>query len=129
MRIAARLCLGWCGALFALPAAAQDAIKYKVAPEKEQQLGIYATVAEPCLGAPIPQLRIAEAPKGGKLIIRVLAAPIPAGDAVCGGKKIPAMVVFYQSDKGFLGVDRVALDIGIKGQPIRHQTITITVGE
>ena len=118
-----------CCALFTLPAAAQDAIKYKVAPEKEQQLGIYATVAEPCLGAPIPQLRIAEAPKGGKLIIRVLAAPIPAGDAVCGGKKIPAMVVFYQSDKGFLGVDRVSLDIGIKGQPIRHQTITITVGE
>lgn len=40
-----------------------------------------------------------------------------------------AMVVFYQSDKGFLGVDRVALDIGIKGQPIRQQNIEITVGE
>jgi hypothetical protein len=113
--------------LVSCPAVAQDSISYNASPEKEIQLGIYATVAEPCLGNPIPQLRIAKAPTGGKLIVRVLAAPIPAGDAVCAGKKIPAQVVYYQSDPGFAGEDQVILDIGVKGQPIRTQEISIVV--
>ncbi|WP_274628654.1 hypothetical protein [Arvimicrobium flavum] len=106
-----------------------DKISYDATPGKELQLGIFATVAEPCQGAPIPQLRIAKAPVGGKLIIRVLAVPIPQTDQVCAGKRIPAQVVFYQSDTGFSGSDSVVLDVGVKGQPIRTQEISITVGK
>lgn len=114
---------------FATGAAAQDKLAYKVESGKEIRVGIYATVTEPCKGAPVPQLRIARAPTGGKLIIRLMIVPVPETDKVCAGKKLPAQVLFYQSDPGFSGLDVVVIDAGVPGQSVRSQEISVTVGK
>lgn len=125
----AAMAIGALGLPAAAVAAEANKLAYTVESGKEIRIGIYATVAEPCKGAPVPQMRISRAPTGGKLIVRLMVVPIPETDAVCAGKKLPAQVLFYQSDPGFSGLDVVVIDAGVPGQAIQSQEISVTVGK
>ena len=75
------------------------------------QLGYYASAHKTtCAPAPIPTIRIVEAPKSGTLMVRraLLATDKIVG---CPNLKTPAQVVFYQAHAGAAGSDHVVYEV------------------
>jgi hypothetical protein len=67
-----------------------------------------AAAHKDCTPAPLPTIRVIEAPKSGTLTVRrgELKTDQVAG---CPGLKTPAQVVFYQARAGTLGTDHPRL--------------------
>ena len=78
---------------------------------KPVQLGYYASAHKnTCTPAPIPTIRVIEAPKSGTLRVRraLLTTDKIAG---CPSLKIPAQVVFYQAHAGTVGTDHLTYEV------------------
>jgi hypothetical protein len=75
------------------------------------QLGYYASAHKnTCAPAPIPTIRIIEAPKSGTLMVR--RALLTTNKIVgCPSLKTPAQVVFYQAHAGATGSDHVVYEV------------------
>ena len=46
---------------------------------------------------------------------------------MCNGKAVQAMGVFYKSNEGFVGSDKVSLDVDFRDGDVRTLTYNITV--
>ena len=70
--------------------------------DKPVQLGYHASAHKNCTPAPLPTIRVIEAPKSGMLTVRraVLTTERVAG---CPGLKTPAQVVLYLARPGYAG--------------------------
>jgi len=92
------------------PAPTSNYTSFEVVPGKPVQLGYYASAHKNCTPAPLPVIRVIEAPKSGTLTVRrgQLKTDQVAG---CPGLKIPAQVVFYQARVGATGGDHLVYEV------------------
>ena len=93
-------------AALAQPAPSGNYTSFEATSAKPVQIGYYAEAHKDCTPAPLPTIRVIEAPKSGTLTVRVgeLKTNQVAG---CPGLKTPARVVFYQARAGTLGTDHL----------------------
>jgi hypothetical protein len=80
------------------PAPTSNYTSFEATTAKPVQLGYHASAHKNCTPAPLPVVRVIEAPNSGMLTVRrgELKTEQVAG---CPGLKIPAQVVFYQARK------------------------------
>lgn len=97
-------------AAFAQPAPTSNYTSFEATPGKPVQLGYYASAHKDCTPAPLPVVRVIEAPKSGTLTVRrgELKTDQVAG---CPGLKMPAQVVFYQARAGATGSDHLVYEV------------------
>jgi len=103
---------GAAASLTAAAALAQDAnyTSVEATSGKLLQLSYHASAHKNCTAAPLPTIRVIEAPKYGTLTVRgaVLKTDKIAG---CPGLKTPAQVVFYMAHAGYAGSDHVKYEV------------------
>lgn len=91
------------------------------------ELSYHASAHKNCTPAPLPTVRVIEAPKSGTLTVRraVLTTDKIAG---CPELKVPAQVVFYQASTGYAGPDHVSYEMTTENgeDAIYDMTITVT---
>jgi hypothetical protein len=114
--------------LTATTAFAQDAnyTSVEATSEKPVQLSYHASAHKNCTPAPLPTIRVIEAPKSGTLTVRkaVLKTDKIAG---CPGLKTPAQVVFYLARPGYTGPDHVKYEVTSENGEVATNDVTITV--
>jgi hypothetical protein len=90
------------------------------------QLSYHASAHKNCTPAPLPTVRVIEAPKSGTLTVRgaVLKTDKVAG---CPGLKTPAQVVFYLARPGYAGPDHVKYEVTSENGEIGAYDVTIGV--
>jgi hypothetical protein len=90
------------------------------------QLSYHATAHKNCTPAPLPVVRVIEAPKSGMLTVRkaVLTTDKVAG---CPAVKTPAQVVLYQARVGYAGPDHVKYEVTSENGEVATYDVTITV--
>jgi hypothetical protein len=121
------LCLT--AALMATATLAQDAnySSVEATSEKPVQLGYHASANKKnCTPAPLPNIRVIEAPTSGTLTVRkaVLTTDRVAG---CPILKTPAQVVLYLARAGYAGPDRVKYEVTSESGAVATYDITIIV--
>ena len=94
----------------AQPAPTSNYTSFEATSGKPVQLGYYGSAHKNCTPAPLPVVRVIEAPKSGMLTVRrgELKTDQVAG---CPGLKIPAQVVFYQARVGATGSDHLVYEV------------------
>ena len=97
-------------AALAQPAPTSNYTSFEATSAKPVQLGFYASANKNCTPAPLPTIRVIEAPKSGTLTVRrgELKTDQIAG---CPGLKTPAQVVFYQARAGAVGADHLVYEV------------------
>ena len=93
---------------------------------KPVQLSYHASAHKNCTPAPLPTIRVIEAPKSGTLTVRgaVLKTDKIAG---CPGLKTPAQVVFYSARAGYAGADHVKYEVTSENGEVATNDVTIVV--
>jgi hypothetical protein len=147
-----RACLWLTFVFFPLAASAQDqkeapaqaapkAVITRAVPETVVQREVFtgneARIAAPnwvntdCSSGAVPDLRIATPPANGELRQEEITMPIDRpkdnNRAICNGKPVKAMGVFYKSKAGYTGADNVVIDIDFKTGVVRRFNYKITV--
>jgi hypothetical protein len=100
----------------AAPGQAQDQ-QVPTASGQEVRLLVVTNTGGECSGLPVPDVRIAEAPRSGIIIVRFGQSRFPQEAPQCAGRDVVGLAVFYRSNVGFSGTDRVRLEAGGSGQP------------
>jgi hypothetical protein len=110
------------------PTATSNYTSFEATAAKPVQLGYYASAHKNCTPAPIPTIRVIEAPKSGILTVRrgELKTDQIAG---CPGLKMPAQVVFYQARAGATGSDRLVYEVTNPTGEVGTYDVTITIKE
>jgi hypothetical protein len=110
----------------AQPAPTSNYTSFEVTAAKPVQLGYYASAHKNCTLAPIPTIRVIEAPKSGTLTVRrgELKTDQIAG---CPGLKMPAQVVFYQARAGTTGSDHLVYEVTNPTGEVGTYDVTITI--
>jgi hypothetical protein len=84
----------------------------------EMLMGVFNTLASDCSASVRPDVRIVAPPANGVVRFDAIIAPVerPPSDirAVCNGKRVISVGIFYKPNKGFVGVDAAALDIDFR---------------
>ena len=113
-------------AAFAQPAPTSNYTSFEATPGKPVQLGYYASAHKDCTPAPLPVVRVIEAPKSGTLTVRrgELKTDQVAG---CPGLKMPAQVVFYQARAGATGSDHLVYEVTNPTGEVGSYYVTITI--
>jgi hypothetical protein len=95
---------------------------------KVVRIGAYFNVQSNCTSGPVPILRLAEPPQGGRVVIKRANIRVTNAGA-CLSAEVPGYVAFYQSRPDFSGTDKVAIEIRLpnRGTAINIQRITINV--
>jgi hypothetical protein len=90
------------------------------------QLSYHASAHKNCTPAPLPTIRVIEAPKSGTLTVRgaVLKTNKVAG---CPGLKTPAQVVFYLAHAAYVGPDHVKYEVTSENGEVATNDVTIVV--
>lgn len=93
-------------AALAQAASSMNYTSFDATSAKPVQVGYYGSAHKDCTPAPLPTIRVVEAPKSGTFTVRrgVLTTNNLAG---CPGLKIPAQVAFYQARPGVTGTDHI----------------------
>ncbi|QND14021.1 hypothetical protein HB775_09130 [Rhizobium leguminosarum bv. trifolii] len=95
------------------------------------KLGVAFSLNPDCSAKAVPEVRIREAPKHGKVeSLRELAFPNGKDEyKKCNGTKVLATVGYYTSDKGFVGKDRIVVRTSDKNGQVDEGVLNITVVE
>jgi hypothetical protein len=114
--------------LTAATALAQD-VNYtsvEATSDKPVQLSYHASAHKNCTAAPLPTIRVIEAPKSGTLTVRgaVLKTDKVAG---CPALKTAAQVVFYLAHAGYVGPDHVKYEVTSANGEVATNDVTIVV--
>jgi hypothetical protein len=111
---------------------AQDApsvnyTSFDATPAAPVQLGYYGAFHKDCSPAPLPTIRVSEAPKSGTLTIRP-GQLTTSSTAQCPGAKIPALVASYQARSGARGTDHLVYEV-VEASHVAAYDVTITIKE
>jgi hypothetical protein len=87
--------------------------------QRQLLVSFYATGSD-CTSLGYPTLKVAKAPKHGEVSVEqgIALADFGKDDArsVCNGQTVPATVIYYTSEPGFVGADSVEFErIGVRG--------------
>jgi hypothetical protein len=90
------------------------------------QLTYHAWAHKNCTLAPLPTVRVTQAPKDGVLMVRkaVLTTDKVAG---CPRLKTPAQIVFYQAREGYTGPDHISYEVTNPDGELGAFDVAITV--
>ena len=112
----------------AQPAPTSNYTTFEATSAKPVQLGYYASANKNCTPAPLPTIRVIEAPKSGTLTVRrgELKTDIILG---CPGLKMPAQVAFYQARAGATGSDHLVYEVTTLTGEVGTYDVTITIKE
>jgi hypothetical protein len=79
-------------------------------PEEVVQLGYYASANKDCSPAPLPAVRVTQAPRLGMLSVRrgMLTTDKVVG---CPALKTPAEIAFYEARAGSSGTDHITYEV------------------
>jgi hypothetical protein len=84
----------------------------------EMLMGVFNTLASDCSASVRPDVRIVTPPANGVVSFDGIVAAVerPPGDirAVCNGKRVISVGIFYKPNKGFVGADAAALEIDFR---------------
>lgn len=94
-------------------------VRGAVSGQKQVIVSFYATAPD-CTSLGYPTLKLAKPPQHGQVSIEKGAAFATFGKddprSVCNGKEVPATVIYYTSNPGFIGTDSVDFErIGVAG--------------
>jgi len=111
---------------------AQDApsvnyTSFDATPAAPVQLGYYGAFHKDCSPAPLPTIRVIEAPKSGTLTNRP-GQLTTSSTAQCPGAKIPALVASYQARSGARGTDHLVYEV-VEASHVAAYDVTITIKE
>ena len=126
--IAALFAATLAAAALAAPALAQTTVTRTetTAPGKAVRLLIAPNLKKDCSNGPMPEIKVASAPKNGSIITKTGKLKTPSGYR-CPNKEAEAQAVFYQSKPGFSGTDQVLVEIKTSEGSVQRQDIRITV--
>ena len=98
----------------------------EITTDKPVQLSYHASAHKNCTPAPLPTVRVIEAPKSGMLTVRraVLTTDKVAG---CPAVKVPAQVAFYRAHAGYVGPDHVKYEVTSENGEVATYDVTITI--
>jgi hypothetical protein len=87
--------------------------------QRQLIVSFYATAPD-CTSLGYPTLKVAKPPQHGQVSVEQGTALANFGKddarSVCNGKSVPATVIYYTSEPGFIGADSVAFErIGVAG--------------
>ena len=85
-----------------------------------QQINSFYNLNPDCTSGGYPTLKVARAPQHGQVVVEqgMDFAEFPKDNirSACNGRSVPATLIFYTSEPGFVGTDTVAFDrIGVAG--------------
>ncbi len=97
-------------------------------PGKPVELGYHATARKNCSPAPLPTIRVIEAPRSGVLTVRKgeLTTSRVAG---CPKLKTPVQVVLYEARAGQGGTDHVIYEVTSVDGEVSRYDVTIKIGK
>jgi hypothetical protein len=115
-------------AAFAQPGPSRNYTSFEATSAKPTQLGYYASAHKDCTPAPLPVVRVIEAPKSGTLTVRrgELKTDRVTG---CPGLKTPVQVVFYQARVSATGSDHLVYEVTNPTGEAATYDVTITIRE
>jgi hypothetical protein len=101
------------------PAGQTQQVRGAVTGQKQLIVSFYATAPD-CTSLGYPTLKLAKPPHHGQVSIEKGTAFATFGKDdprnLCNGKEVPATVIHYTSEPGFIGTDSVAFErIGVAG--------------
>lgn len=87
---------------------------------QRQEIFVVYNNANDCSTTGYPTMKVAKPPQHGQVSVEqgsaIAAYPKTDMRNICNGKTVPATVIYYTSEPGFVGTDSVAFDrIGTKG--------------
>lgn len=94
-------------------------VRGAVSGQKQLIVSFYATASN-CTSLGYPTLKLVKPPQHGQVSIEKGTEFATFGKddprSVCNGKEVPATVIYYTSEPGFIGADSVAFErIGVAG--------------
>jgi len=97
----------------------------------EFRLGAMNYVKADCSSGPVPDVRIVAKPANGELrteqIVYIVDRTPDNRRAHCNGKEVDAVGLFYKSRDGFVGRDKVLVDVDYKNGTVRRFLYDIAV--
>jgi hypothetical protein len=94
---------------------------------KVARIGAYVNIKPDCTSGPLPILRLAEAPQGGRVVIKRAKINVTNAGACLSGE-VPGLIAFYVPRKDFSGADKVAIEVKFPDSDrVNMQKITINV--
>jgi|GEM_PF-2635477 len=93
--------------------------------QRQQIFSVYNN-ANDCSTTGYPTMKVAKPPQHGQVSVEqgsaIAAYPKTDIRNICNGKSVPATVIYYTSEPGFIGTDSVAFDrIGTTGSYGYHE--------
>lgn len=101
------------GGLTASAVRAQDAARTEnvtVRAGQPQKIAFYPAAKADCSRAPLPEIKLVEEPKHGKLIVRRAAATAGPKSA-CPGQNIPGLLVLFVATPAYQGEDTLTFSV------------------
>ncbi len=116
------------GAAFAQATQSSNYSTIEALPGKPVEVDYFASAKKDCSPAPLPTIRVIEAPKSGVLTVRqgALTTDRIAG---CPRLKTPVQVVFYQARAGHGGADHIIYEVTSVNGEIATFDVSIKIKE
>jgi hypothetical protein len=97
----------------------------------ESRLAAYHIVWTDCSAGPLPDYRMVTKPTKGNVRLEPVTIPIDraadSGRAHCNGKPTSALGLFYRAPDGFVGVEKLTIDVDWRDGNIDRYIYEITV--
>jgi len=100
-----RFLLSFLMVIFVATTAIADTVRRTVPANKASAVAYHSIYNPDCTAGKIPDFKIKEAPKHGKVSFRVVSVKLDERTGRCAGKDVKASLVVYQPNKGFRGED------------------------
>lgn len=88
-----------------------------------QRLAFYPAAKRDCTRTPLPEIRLLDEPRNGRVIVRRVSIKA-SSDSACPNQDIPGVAVFFIAKQGYTGADNARYDIQVAN---RKATVKINV--
>jgi hypothetical protein len=102
----------------------------KVAPGRDERVGVYTNIKSDCTGGPLPAIRLLVAPAHGTVTVK--RGTLKATNVKqCLATEVPVLLAFYRSAANFNGSDEFELEITPQGgrKQVQHFHVNVAAGQ
>ncbi len=98
----------------------------KVAPGRDERVGVYTNILPDCTGGPLPAIRLLVAPAHGTVTVK--RGTLKATNfKQCLATEVPALLAFYRAAGNFTGSDEFQLELTLPGGRKQVQRFHVNV--